>query len=155
MSVFSFFLSKYYAAWPEDVDSPDFSERVVDRQGLEITKYNGLYFVRQQMKVDDGETKTVTWPVSSLSTTAEWKLIHANVIGNCRLSNTGTDPFTSGAITTILPVYGVEKFPGKAFLSTYGLGGTLSVIGLADDTIVDLLIVLSCADTDSRLSTNA
>lgn len=105
-------------------------------------KHNVLYYRRETVPLDDGDTRSVTIPSY---TSALWIGFMARVVGEAKLTTVGVNWDGATAITGVTAGYGVERHPGFISMATTKVT-TFTLEGLADDTTVEYLVMVLTTD---------
>ncbi len=105
-------------------------------------KHNVLYYRRETVGLDDGDTRTVSIPDSA---TGSWVGFMARVIGEAKLTTVGVNWDGSTAVTGVTSGYGVARYPGYISMTTTNTT-TFTLEGLADDTTVEYLAMILAED---------
>lgn len=149
MTVYSAFLSIDLAAYPDDTPYPEVAS-VLDRFRAS-SRYNVLYYRSEQIEIDNAGTRALNMLTATQS--SENKLLVCRVIGNVKATITSLDA-SSATITMAMEAYGTAKYPGLLVLTSDNVSD-ITFTGLADDTVVEAFLAITCPDSDSRLDTLA
>lgn len=107
--------------------------------------HNVTAFRRETLELDDGDTRTMSFPVSSAA--SGWVGVMARVIGEAKLTTVGVNYDGTTAITGVTVGYGVDRYPGAlSFVTTNVTSYTFE--GLADGTKVEYVAMILSADDD-------
>lgn len=107
------------------------------------SKQNVLYYRRETIELDDGDTRSLTFPDSAAS--SGWVGVMARVVGDAKLTTVGVNWNGSSAITGVTVGYGVERYPGMISMVTNNVT-SWTFEGLADDTTVEYVAMILAED---------
>jgi hypothetical protein len=105
--------------------------------------HNVLYYRRETVGLDLGDTRAITFPDSSAA--SGWVGVMARVIGEAKLTTVGVNWNGSSAITGVTVGYGVIQHPGMISTVTSNVTG-FTLEGLADDTTVQYVAMILAQD---------
>lgn len=105
--------------------------------------HNVLYYRRETLELDDGDTRAVTFPDTSAS--SGWVGIMARVIGDAKLTTVGVNWNGSSALTGVTVGYGTDRHPGMISFVTKNVT-SYTFEGLADDTAVEYVAMILAED---------
>jgi hypothetical protein len=103
--------------------------------------HNVLYYRRETLELDDGDTRSLTFPDSA----SGWVGVMARVIGDAKLTTVGVNWNGSSAITGVTVGYGTDRHPGMLSLITKNVS-TYTFEGLADNTAVEYVAMILAED---------
>lgn len=106
--------------------------------------HNVLYYRRETLSLDDGDTRALTFPDSAAA--SGWFGVMARVIGEAKLTTVGVDWNATGPITGVTVGYGIRQHPGMISMITSNVTG-FTFEGLADNTNVEY-VAMSLAEDD-------
>ncbi len=105
--------------------------------------HNVIYYRRETLELDDGDTRSITFPNATAS--SGWVGVMARVIGEAKLTTVGVNWAGSGAITGVTVGYGASRHPGMMSATTYNVT-SFTLEGLADDTTVEYVAMILAED---------
>lgn len=141
MSDYTLFLQAYVTSFSDNVSEPIWSK---DYQAFDRgIRYNVKFKKIENITLDNTDSRTINF---SNKANSDWVVIIARVVGAARLVTAGLDTDGITPIAGNLPTYGTSLLPGIAMISTYNLTG-LSVLSLADGTVVELFAAISEEDS--------
>lgn len=135
------FLSIRADAFQERMDDPSLSQYM---DSLKLSeKYNVQYYRKQQIEIDN--LQTIILPALSNYSPTQWLFFVARVIGNAAL-----DIVTNGGMPVMsIEGFGNENLPGLIVHSGTNIAsGGISLTGLADNSVVELMIAVCLEDDE-------
>jgi hypothetical protein len=105
--------------------------------------HNILYYRRETLDFDLGDTRSVTFPDTAAAT--GWVGVMARVVGEAKLTTVGVNWDGSTAVTGVTPGYGVDRYPGMISVVTDKVT-SFTFEGLADDTTVEYVAMILAED---------
>lgn len=135
-----FFYAKGAVSNADDTD-PE-SSAVFYNPPMEST-HNVLYYRRETIELDDGDTRALTFPDSAAA--SGWVGVMARVIGDAKLTTVGVNFNGSSALTGVTVGYGTDRHPGMISMTTQNVT-SYTFEGLADDTTVEYVAMILAED---------
>ncbi len=105
--------------------------------------HNVLYYRRETVLLDDGDTRAITFPNTAAAT--GWIGIIARVIGEAKITTVGVNWDGTTAVTGVTVGYGVDRHPGMISAITNSVTG-ITLEGLADSTTVEYVAMILAED---------
>ncbi len=105
--------------------------------------HNVLYYRRETLELDDGDTRAITFPDSAAS--SGWVCVMARVVGDAKLTTVGVNFNGSSALTGVTPGYGTDRHPGMITMVTQNVT-SYTLEALADDTMIEYVAMILAED---------